>query len=797
MKFSEQWLREWVNPKITTDELSHQLTMAGLEVDSIEKVAADFSKVVVAEVLEVTSHPDADKLRICSVNIGADEEPLSIVCGAANVAKGVKVPAALIGAKLPGGIKIKKGKLRGIASHGMLCSKTELGMADQADGLMILPSNAPVGDSIRDYLKLDDVTFDVDLTPNRGDCLSVQGIAREVGVLNSLNVTKVQTKKIKPQHKETLEITIKADQACPHYSGLIIKNINVKATTPLWLAEKLRRSGLRSISPVIDVTNYVLLELGQPMHAFDLDKLNSEIIVRYATDTEKLKLLDGQEITLSTKDLVIADAKKPLALAGIMGGNDSAVTDNTRNIFLESAYFEPTLIAGRARSHGLHTDSSHRFERGVAFDLQNHAIERAAELLLDIVGGEVGSIIEVSSNNYLTEQPSIIFRPARFKRVMGLELELAQMKEILIRLEMDVNDKNNDSWIITPPTFRFDLNYEEDLLEEIGRIYGYERLPARLLKGSLTLPKSTEANNNLQDYKSDFVALGYSEAITYSFVDDKVQQLLEPDLSAIKLVNPISEDMAVMRTTLWTGLVQAVQYNLHRQQSRLKLFEYGLKFVIQDAELQQIESFAGVVAGPQLKEQWAVKSRIVDFYDIKGDIERLLERAGIVHEFSFESAIHPALHPGQTAEIKRNGQHCGWIGAVHPALIKKLGLDKGISGTVYLFELDFWALKDGKIPKFEDLSKFPSVRRDIAIVVNEDIPSAEIMQSIKNNQVTYLTNVELFDVYTAEGIDSGRKSLTLALTLQDLSRTLTDSDVDVIVKQVLEHLEQEFAAVLR
>ncbi len=792
MKFSEQWLREWVNPEITTDVLSHQLTMAGLEVDAIEKVAGDFSKVVVAQVLDVTKHPDADKLRVCSVNIG-EAEPLTIVCGAANVANGVKVPAALIGAKLPGGLKIKKGKLRGVASHGMLCSETEIGLAEEADGLMILPDDAPVGDSIRDYLKLDDMAFDVDLTPNRGDCLSVQGIAREVGVLNSLNVTKIKTKKITAQHKDTLKVTIKAEQACPHYSGLIIKNVNVNATTPLWMIEKLRRSGLRSISPVVDVTNYVLLELGQPMHAFDLDKLNSEIIVRYATDNEKLTLLDGQEIKLSTNDLVIADTQTPLALAGIMGGSDSAVTDNTKNIFLESAYFEPKLIAGRARSHGLHTDSSHRFERGVASDLQNQAIERATELLLEIAGGEAGNIIEVSSVKYLKKQPTIQFRPARFKRVMGLDMELAQMKEIMVRLEMDVNDSDNESWLITPPAFRFDINYEEDLLEELGRIYGYERLPARELKGSLSLPTTLESSIGLQDYKADFVALGYSEAITYSFVDDKVQTLLEPELDSIRLANPISEDMAVMRTTLWTGLVQAVQYNLHRQQSRLKLFEYGLKFVMQDTELQQLETFAGIVAGPRFDEQWAQKTRETDFYDVKGDVERLLQRAGIVQEFSFESAAHPALHPGQTAEIKRNDKHCGWVGAIHPALHKKLGLSK----NVFLFELDFWALKDGKIPKFEVLSKFPSVRRDIAIVVNEDVPAALIMHSIKNNQVTYLTNVELFDVYTAEGIDSGRKSLALGLTLQDLSRTLTDSDVEVIVKQVLEHLEHEFGAILR
>ncbi|VAW91859.1 Phenylalanyl-tRNA synthetase beta chain [hydrothermal vent metagenome] len=792
MKFSEQWLREWVNPKITTEELSHQLTMAGLEVDSIDPVAGVFSKVVVAEVLEVTPHPDADKLRVCSVNIGTDE-PLSIVCGAANVAQGAKVPAALIGAILPGGTKIKKGKLRGIASHGMLCSETELGIADEADGLMLLPNDAPVGESIRDYLNLDDMTFDVDLTPNRGDCLSLQGIAREVGVLNSLNVTKVNTKKITAMHKDLLNVTIKAQQACPHYSCLIIKNINAQAKTPLWMVEKLRRSGLRSISSVVDVTNYVLLELGQPMHAFDLDKLNSEIIVRYATNKESLTLLDGQKIKLNTKDLVIADKKVPLALAGIMGGESSAVTDTTQNIFLESAYFDPIKIAGRARSHGLHTESSHRFERGVASNLQNQALQRAVELLLDIVGGESGSIIETSSVEFLNQQKIIEFRPKRFKRVIGLGLELAQMKEILVRLEMKVDDSNSESWQITPPEFRFDINYEEDLLEELSRVYGYEKLPARLLKGSLTLPQSSESNRSIQDYRTDLVAQGYSEAITYSFVDEELQKLLEPELSSIKLANPISEDMAVMRTTLWTGLVQAVQYNLHRQQSRIKLFEYGLKFVMQAAELQQIESFAGVVVGSQMDEQWAEKLNDVDFYDVKGDVERLLERAGIAQDFTYESSTHFALHPGQTAQIKRDGKHCGWIGAIHPALQKKLGFTK----NVFLFELEFWSIKDGKIPKFEVLSKFPSIRRDIAIVVDENVPAALVMQSIKNSQVTYLTNVELFDVYTAEGIDSGRKSLALGLTLQDLSRTLTDSEVEVIVTEVLKHLKQNFGAVLR
>ena len=791
MKFSEQWLREWVNPAISTEELAHQLTMAGLEVEAVEAVAGDCSLVVVGEVLQVEPHPDADKLRVCQVNVG-EAQPLNIVCGAANVHQGMKAPVALVGAVLSGDFKIKKSKLRGVPSHGMLCSSKELGLTEQAEGLMALPADAPVGEDIRAYLQLDDVSIELGLTPNRGDCLSLAGIAREVGVLNQTEVSPPEIPAQAAIVDDTFPVTLAAEADCPHYVGRIIRGIDSSAVTPLWLQERLRRSGLRSLGPVVDVTNYVLLELGQPMHAFDLQKLTGGIQVRHALAGEAITLLDEQTVELEAGSLLIADKAGPVALAGIMGGAESAVSEQTSDIFLESAFFDPLAIAGRARSYGLHTDSSHRFERGVAPDLQVPAIERATQLLLAIVGGKAGPVIEVTAKNELPVRAPISLREARIARVLGANVPGATVADILLRLGMQV-ESSKTGWQVIPPAFRFDLSIEEDLIEEIGRIYGYDNLPSTTPSVHLQMPSRPEGRVRLDRIKQSLVDLGYAEAITYSFVDPKLQQILDPQQEALALANPISAEMGVMRTNLWPGLVQALQYNLNRQQNRLFLFECGLKFVRQDSELKQEMMVAGAITGSRCPAHWDRGNEAVDFFDLKGQVETLLDLTGLREEFAFRVEAHPVLHPGQSAAIYRRERCVGWLGALHPSVEQALGL----SQRVYVFEIEAAAVSEGRVPQFMPLSRYPSIRRDIAVVVDQAILAADVLHCIRLCGSEYLTNVELFDVYVGEGIDSGRKSLALGLTLQDLSRTLTDSEIEQELNQILSELHSKLGATLR
>ncbi len=804
MKFSEKWLREWVNPDIDTDALAHQLTMAGLEVDAIEPVAGAFDQVVVGEVIGLEPHPDADKLRVATVNVGADE-PLQIVCGAANVREGLKAPTALVGAKLPGDLKIKKSKLRGVPSHGMLCSEKELGLADSAEGLMELPGEAPVGESIRTYLQLDDVTIELGLTPNRGDCLSLAGIAREVGVLNKLSVVGPDIKACATAVDDRLSVNLDAAGACPQYAGRVLRGIDPTAETPLWLVERLRRSGLRSLGPVVDVTNYVLLELGQPMHAFDLGKLQGGILVRYANAGESLTLLDEQVIELDNETLVIADEKAPVALAGIMGGAASAVGEGTVDIFLESAYFAPRAIAGKARGYGLHTDSSHRFERGVDPQLQVPALERATALLQAICGGEAGPVVHVQQADQLPVRAPVRLRKARIARVLGADIPADSVEDILKRLGMGVTHPGRGEglaargeeepvWEVTPPSFRFDINLEVDLIEELGRIYGYDNLPASRPRITLAMGARPETRLKPADYKRLLVDLGYQEAVTYSFVDPKLQQQLDPQGTALMLANPISADMAAMRTSLWPGLLQTALYNLNRQQDRVLLFEQGLKFVLQDSELKQEPVLAGLLSGSLLPPRWGSPARQADFFDCKGHVEQLLARTGHGEQFRFEpDDSHPALHPGQAAVIRHSDRVVGRLGALHPALQQQLGL----SQRVYLFEIDQGVLAERRLPAFAPLSKYPSIRRDIAIVLDEDIGAQKVKDCIEKAGSGWLTNIELFDVYVGEGIDSGRKSLALGLTLQDLSRTLKDEDVESEISTILTALDRELGATLR
>ena len=791
MKFSEKWLREWVNPDIDTATLIAQLTLAGLEVDAVEPVAGDFTGVLVGQVVSVESHPDADKLRLCKVDVAADEL-LSIVCGASNVRLDLKIPVAVIGSVLPGNFKIKKAKLRGVESFGMLCSAKELGMVENADGLMELASDAPVGEDIRKYLDLDDVSIDVDLTPNRSDCLGIAGIAREVGVLTGCDLTQWPKEAIDEQSDAQITVDVEASSACPRYVGRVIENINVTATTPIWMQEKLRRSGLRSISPVVDITNYVMLELGQPMHAFDLNTLNGGIKVRMAKQGEKLTLLDGQEVTISETSLVIADQKTPLALAGIMGGKASSVGKQTTHLFLEAAFFNPLSIAGRAREYGLHTDSSHRFERGVDPELPKLAIERATALLLEIVGGQAGVITEVVSESDLPQARVITLRAKRIKRVLGIEIDAAQVEDQLTRLGLTVV-ANDEGWLVTAPSFRFDIAIEVDLIEELGRLYGYDKLPKTCPQGTVLSADISESTLATQRLQALLVDRGYQEAITYSFVDPTIQQHLAIEgEQAIALANPISADLSVMRTSLWPGLIQALVRNLNRQHERVRLFEVGRVFTGTCDNVEQHRQIGGVLCGSRFVEQWSEKQRPVDFFDAKADIEALLD-LGNEDNIYFVAESHPALHPGQSARIYKNERAIGWIGALHPRLNKPLE----INCRVYLFELALSAVIAAKVPAFSALSRFPALRRDLALVVDDKITAKEIEDCLNGIESDILVSIQLFDVYSGAGVKVGKKSIAVAFQLQHAERTLTDGDVDVLMQTVTQKLEQHVGATIR
>ncbi|WP_397472093.1 phenylalanine--tRNA ligase subunit beta [Rheinheimera sp.] len=794
MKFSEAWLREWVNPAIDTNTLSEQLSMAGLEVDGIETVAGEFSGVVVGEVVECGPHPDADKLQVTKVSIG-ESELLDIVCGAKNCRQGLKVAVATVGAVLPGDFVIKKAKLRGQPSHGMLCSLSELGMADDSDGILELPQDAPVGQNIRDYLKLDDRIIEVDLTPNRADCLGIKGLAREVGVLNKLSVSQPLITPVAASIADKKTITLSSPQACPRYLGRVVRNVNVKATSPLWLTEKLRRCGVRSIDAVVDITNFVLLELGHPMHAFDLAKIDGDINVRMAEEGEKLVLLDESEVVLKANTLLIADNNKALAMAGIFGGLHSGVTTETKDVFLESAFFAPLAIAGKARQYGLHTDASHRYERGVDPQLQLMAMERATELLLQICGGEAGPVVEAVSEADLPKAATISLSQEKLARILGISIDKAEVSAIFNRLGLEVSD-TTDGWQVTVPGYRFDISIAEDLIEEVARVYGYNSIPNLAPKASLKMRTFREAELNVQRLRTVLVDRGYQEAITYSFVDPKVQQVLMPQQQALLLPNPISADMSAMRLNLWPGLLQTVLYNQNRQQSRIRLFEYGLKFIPDAAAeggVRQVPVIGGVIVGSMHNEHWNMENRNADFYDIKGDVEALLAQTSATEQFRFVTAEHSALHPGQTAAVYRADQHVGYVGALHPEAERKLG----IKGKAYLFELDVAALGLREIVQAHELSKYPANRRDLAIVVKSEVRFADIAATIKKVGGNQLVDLKLFDVYTGTGVAEGFKSLAIAVTLQDIARTLEDKDIQQLVNQVVSALGDEFNATLR
>ncbi|WP_225087962.1 phenylalanine--tRNA ligase subunit beta [Pectobacterium colocasium] len=794
MKFSELWLREWVNPAVDSETLSEQITMAGLEVDGVEPVAGAFHGVVVGEVVECGQHPNADKLRVTKVNVGGDRL-LDIVCGAPNCRQGLKVAVATVGAVLPGDFKIKAAKLRGEPSEGMLCSFSELGISDDHDGIIELPADAPIGTDIRDYLKLDDNAIEISVTPNRADCLGIIGVARDVAVLNQLALNEPAIEPVTATIQDTFPIQVDAPQACPRYLGRVVKGINVKAATPLWMREKLRRCGIRSIDPVVDVTNYVLLELGQPMHAFDLDRLNGGIIVRMAKEGEALTLLDGNEAKLNADTLVIADQQNALAMGGIFGGEHSGVNEATQNVLLECAYFNPLSITGRARRHGLHTDASHRYERGVDPALQHKAIERATRLLIDICGGEAGPVVDVTSEADLPTRATITLRREKLDRLIGHVIADEQVSDILQRLGCNVV-KTDAGWQATAPSWRFDMEIEEDLVEEVARIYGYNNIPNIPTQAPLVMTAHREASLSLKRVKTLLVDHGYQEAITYSFVDPKIQGLIHPDEASLSLPSPISAEMSVMRLSLWSGLLSAAVYNQNRQQSRLRLFESGLRFVPDssaDLGIRQDLMLAGVITGTRYEEHWDLARQAVDFYDLKGDLEAVLALTGKLSEIEFKAENNPALHPGQSAAIYLGDERIGFIGVIHPELERKLDLN----GRTVVFELLWDKVADRVLPEASEVSRFPANRRDIAVVVAENVPAGDILAECKKVGANQLVGVNLFDVYRGKGVAEGYKSLAISLTLQDTTRTLAEEEIAATVAECVAALKQRFQASLR
>lgn len=790
MKFSEQWLREWCDPPVGAEDIVRTLNSLGLEVAALQPVAPPFTGVIVAQIRTVEAHPGADRLRVCRVDTGKAE--LQIVSGASNVYEGMKAPLAVAGSTLPNGMEIRQSKLRGVESFGMLCSEAELGLAEKAEGLMELPQNAPVGMSIREYLKLDDALVEVDLTPNRGDCLSIKGIARELALATGCVWQERWPSPVATTIKSEFPVAIQASKACPRYTGRVIEGINIGAISPLWLVEKLRRSGIRSIHPVVDITNYVMLEMGQPMHAFDLDLLKGGIVVRYAKPGEKIKLLDGSEASLNEGTLVIADSKGACALAGIMGGSESAVSSGSQKIFLESAFFAPEAIQGKARSYGLHTDSSHRFERGVAPDLQRHAIERATALILEIAGGRPGPVIDMLDKAALPERITIQLRRERINRILGVRLDDKEIERILAGLGATVK-RTAEGWSVTPPAFRFDLNIEADLIEELARIHGYEQLPRTLpefLPQKPVCPEGAMPTDSLADM---LIQQGYHEVICYSFVDPKLQTLLEPGNTACALSNPISAEMAEMRSSLLPSLLATLQHNLNRQQKQLQIFEIGSRYSAQGDKVKEEVMISGLRYGPNGTEHWDKKPQFTDFYDIKGDVERLVSLAEA--PVRFEPLVHPALHPGRSASVYLGPDRVGWVGEVHPRVMK--ALDLGSDPPACVFELSAHALLRRRVPSYKTISRYPSIRRDLALEVDQSVSWAEFEACLLKAAPEYLSEVRLFDVYTGKGVTSGRKSFAMGLILQEISRTLTDTEIESAIQRILQTLNQNLGATLR
>jgi phenylalanyl-tRNA synthetase beta chain len=793
MKITTEWLNDWVTTGADIGKISDTLTMAGLEVDSVEAVSAPISKLVVGKVLSVTKHPNADKLKVCSVDVGKSR-PLQIVCGASNVVENMKVAVAQVGCTLPNGMQIKSAELRGVKSSGMLCSAAELGMEEESSGLLPLDSKAKVGSDAFQALALDDTVIDIDLTPNRGDCLSVRGVGRELAALTGKKLkTPKRGNKVRSAATRNVAVKLTAKKQCPRYVGRVIEGIDPEAVTPLWMQERLRRCGLRPIHPVVDVTNYVMLELGQPMHGFDLDKLVGPIDVRLSRDKEKLELLNGQTVTLQKNTLLITDKSGPIALAGIMGGEKTSVGEGTTSVFFESAFFDPDAISGRARTLGLHTDSSHRFERGVDPGLQEEAIEYASTLLIQIAGGKAGKLIKAENRPSVPRRSSISLTTEAVNDLLGLELPSQKIESYLARLGMKLSRRKAGSWAVTPPSYRFDISRDVDLIEEVARVHGYDNLPTLPLQTTADMQPVSDGVLADSRIRTAMVDRGYHEIITYSFIDPNLQALIDPDARSPRLSNPISEDMAVMRSTLWPGLIAAAMHNLNRQQNRVRLFEMGTCFQLVGKRTQEHDQVAGLVIGDVMPGQWSQKEREVDFYDIKGDLAELFGLAGISDRIRYEASENPALHPGQGADIYLKGTKIGSLGRLHPGIQAKLDVEM----PIYLFQVQKEALKFNNVPVYRPISRFPAIRRDISLLVDVQLPAQAVLDSIRTSAGELLVDLELFDDYRGEGIDSGRKSLSLGLILQDSSRTLKEEVVETVIGKVLTALQKDLGAELR
>ena len=808
MKFSEQWLREWVDPEVPTAALAEGLTLAGLEVTGVTPVASRFSCVEVGEIRAVETRREDPGLRVCSV-FGREGDAYTVVCGAPNARPGLRVAWARAGATLPGGRVIGRQAFGDVDSAGMLCSAAELGLEDQSDGVLELPLDSPLGADVWGLLRLDDQAIEVDLTPNRGDCLGIAGIAREIGVLFRRPVTPPAVRPVGVVIADVLEVRVLAPAACPSYVGRIVRGLDARAHTPLWMCERLRRAGVRCLGPIVDVTNYVMLEWGQPMHAFDLARLGAPIEVRHAREGERITLLDGQELALTGETLVIADRNAAVAVAGIMGGHDTGVGPNTTDVFLESAFFAPAAVAGKARAYRLQTDSSHRFERGVDFQIQDRAMERATALLIAICGGRPGPVISKRAPEHLPARNVITLRAPRIRRLLGVDVPAQEVAEVLSRLGMSVAVepiKEASSglaaseagiWRVQPPSFRFDVAIEADLIEELARVRGYGRIPGRPPLGALKMNPRPEAALDIARLRQVLCDRGYQEAITYSFVDPVNLERLMPGVETLRLANPIASDMSVMRPSLWPGLLGALKRNQDRQAARVRLFETGLVFRLVDGKLEQCPKIGGVAWGPCVPEQWAEPRRTLDFFDVKNDVEALLALAGAdgsaVEFRPHAGAALRGLHPHQSAVVLRGGTEVGVIGALQP--FAALGL--GVQTPVYLFELDLDLLSRRELPVYRPLSRFPLVRRDLSLVVARDIPAGAVLECIAGQAGEVLQEARLFDLYCGEGLDTAEKSIAIGLIFQGISSTLIDEEVDAFVERVLIRLQETLGARLR
>ena len=791
MRISIQWLAEWLGARPDPRELAAGLTASGLEVEAVEPVAPPLEGVIVGEILERVKHPDADTLGVCRVSTGREE--VQIVCGAANARAGLKAPLATIGARLPGDIEIRKAKLRGVESFGMLCSARELGLSEDATGLMELPDALASGTPLTEALALDDTVLEVNLTPNRGDCMSVQGVAREAALRAGGTLSGPSIQPVPAGSTDRFPVELEPGGGCVRFAARVIRSVRAGAPSPLWLRERLRRAGLRPINAVVDVTNYVMLELGQPMHAYDLGVLEGGIVARRARAEEKLSLLDGREITLDPSVLVIADHAKPLGLAGIMGGAHSGISDATRDVLLEVAFFLPDAIAGRGRRWGLVTDASQRFERGVDPTLQERAIERATALMVELAGGVPGPVEVTELPSELPVRQAVAFRPERARRLIGAAVADDAIASIFAKLGMQVDRADPARWQVVPPPWRFDVLIEEDLVEEVARVHGFDAIPETEPAVREAMPPVTETRVPIDLAADLLVQRGYFEAITYSFVDPALQARFVPGAEALALANPIAADLAAMRVSLWPGLVKSLAENQRRQQPRVRLFEAGRRFDVTSGTLTEVPVIAGLAAGAALPEQWGVRSEPVDFFDVKADVEALLRATGAAGEFRYVTERHPALHPGQTARVLRDGRPVGWIGRLHPQLERELDL----TYSAVVFEIETESGLAAVVPRHREISRFPSVRRDIAVIVDEVVPVQALLDRIRESVGALLTDVVVFDVYRGQGITPGRKSIAIGLNLQDISRTLTDTDTDAVVARVVSDLEREHQATIR